>query len=208
MANEGVGSVLTVRVGVFFAALVPFGLLLSQTLVGDLGPDPAKELSLETGEWAMRFLLLALAMTPLRHLTGRLEFVQRRRMIGLFALFYASLHFLVWVAFLLGFRLGAVVEEVIERPYITLGFAAFLILLVLGITSPRSMVRRLGRQWRRLHRLVYVSGVLAVAHLVWIVRTDLVEAVVYGGILASLLLWRVYFVRKSAQKRPVPAFKN
>lgn len=91
---------LTVRVGVFFAALVPFGLLLSQTLVGDLGPDPAKELSLETGEWAMRFLLLALAMTPLRHLTGRLEFAQRRRMIGLFALFYASLHFLVWVAFL------------------------------------------------------------------------------------------------------------
>lgn len=99
-------------------------------------------------------------------------------------------------------------EEVIERPYITLGFAAFLILLVLGITSPRSMVRRLGRQWRRLHRLVYVSGVLAVAHLVWIVRTDLVEAVVYGGILAGLLLWRVYFARKTAQKRPVPAFKN
>ena len=129
-------------------------------------------------------------------------------MIGLFALFYASLHFFVWVAFLLGFRLGAVVEEVIERPYITLGFAAFLILLVLGITSPRSMVRRLGRQWRRLHRLVYVSGVLAVAHLVWIVRTDLVEAVVYGGILAGLLLWRVYFARKTAQKRPVPAFKN
>ena len=208
MANEGVGSVLTVRVGVFIAALVPFGLLLSQTLVGDLGPDPAKELSLATGEWAMRFLLLALAMTPLRHLTGRLEFAQRRRMIGLFALFYASLHFLVWVAFLLGFRLGAVVEELMERPYITLGFAAFLILLVLGITSPRSMVRRLGRQWRRLHRLVYVSGVLAAAHLVWIVRTDLVEAVVYGGILASLLLWRVYFARKTAQERPVPAFKN
>ena len=198
----------SLRIGVFALALVPFALMAWVAVLGDLGPDPAKELSLETGQWAMRFILIALAMTPLRHLTGRLEFAQRRRMIGLFALFYASLHFVVWMVFLLGLQLGAIVEEVIERPYITLGFAAYLILLVLGLTSPRSMVRRLGRQWRRLHRLVYLSGVLAVAHLVWIVRTDLVEAAVYGAILVFLLGWRVYFSRKTARKRSVAAFKN
>lgn len=180
---------------VFALALAPFLLMLTSVLSSDLGPDPAKELALRTGEWAFRFLLLALAMTPLRHLTGRLEFSRRRRMIGLFALFYASVHFLVWMAFLLGFRWGAILEEVVERPYITVGFAAYLVLLVLGLTSPKAMVRRLGRHWRRLHRLVYAAGVMALIHLLWIVRTDLSEAVTYGLILLLLLAWRVYHAR-------------
>ncbi|MGA0985032.1 MAG: sulfite oxidase heme-binding subunit YedZ, partial [Burkholderiaceae bacterium] len=115
----------------------------------DLGPDPAKELALLTGEWAINFLLLALAMTPLRQLSGRIEFAQRRRMVGLFALFYASAHFMVWVVFLLGLRWGAILEEVVERPYITVGFSSFVILVALGVTSPRAMVRRLGKNWRR-----------------------------------------------------------
>ena len=174
-------------------------LLLLKVLQNDLGPDPAKELALETGEWSIRFLLLALAMTPLRHLSGRMEFAQRRRMVGLFALFYASVHFLVWVIFLLGLRWGAILEEVVERPYITIGFASFLILIVLGATSPRVMVRKLGKNWRRLHRLVYVAGVLAIIHLVWIVRTDLSEALLYGAILAGLLGWRLVFARNKAR---------
>ncbi len=190
-----------VRSGVFVLALVPFGALCLRVVQNDLGPDPAKELSLATGEWALRFLLLALAMTPLRVLTGRLEFAQRRRMIGLFALFYSSVHLLVWMAFLLGFRWGAIAEELVERPYITLGFAAYVILFALGVTSPRVMVRRLGRNWRRLHRLVYAAGVLAIAHLVWIVRTDLVEAVAYGSVLLGLLAWRVYFNRGAIFRR-------
>ena len=187
------------RIPTFLVCLIPFVLLLLKVLQNDLGPDPAKELALETGEWSIRFLLLALAMTPLRHLSGRMEFAQRRRMVGLFALFYASVHFLVWVIFLLGLRWGAILEEVVERPYITIGFASFLILIVLGATSPRVMVRKLGKNWRRLHRLVYVAGVLAIIHLVWIVRTDLSEALLYGAILAGLLGWRLVFARNKAR---------
>ncbi len=187
------------RILTFLICLIPFVLLLLKVLQNDLGPDPAKELALETGEWSIRFLLLALAMTPLRHLSGRVEFAQRRRMVGLFALFYASVHFLVWVIFLLGLRWGAILEEVVERPYITIGFASFLILIVLGATSPRVMVRKLGKNWRRLHRLVYVAGVLAIIHLVWIVRTDLSEALLYGAILAGLLGWRLVFARNKAR---------
>ena len=186
------------RILTFLFCLIPFVLLLLKVLQNDLGPDPAKELALETGEWSIRFLLLALAMTPLRHLSGRVEFAQRRRMVGLFALFYASVHFLVWVIFLLGLRWGAILEEVVERPYITIGFSSFLILIVLGATSPRVMVRKLGKNWRRLHRLVYVAGVLAIIHLVWIVRTDLSEALLYGAILAGLLGWRLVFARNKA----------
>jgi len=187
------------RILTYLVCLIPFVLLLLKVLQNDLGPDPAKELALETGEWSIRFLLLALAMTPLRHLSGRMEFAQRRRMVGLFALFYASVHFLVWVIFLLGLRWGAILEEVVERPYITIGFASFLILIVLGATSPRVMVRKLGKNWRRLHRLVYVAGVLAIIHLVWIVRTDLSEALLYGAILAGLLGWRLVFARNKAR---------
>jgi methionine sulfoxide reductase heme-binding subunit len=187
------------RILTFLVCLIPFVLLLLKVLQNDLGPDPAKELALETGEWSIRFLLLALAMTPLRHLSGRMEFAQRRRMVGLFALFYASVHFLVWVIFLLGLRWGAILEEVVERPYITIGFSSFLILIVLGATSPRVMVRKLGKNWRRLHRLVYVAGVLAIIHLVWIVRTDLSEALLYGAILAGLLGWRLVFARNKAR---------
>ena len=187
------------RILTFLVCLIPFVLLLLKVLQNYLGPDPAKELALETGEWSIRFLLLALAMTPLRHLSGRMEFAQRRRMVGLFALFYASVHFLVWVIFLLGLRWGAILEEVVERPYITIGFASFLILIVLGATSPRVMVRKLGKNWRRLHRLVYVAGVLAIIHLVWIVRTDLSEALLYGAILAGLLVWRLVFARNKAR---------
>ena len=187
------------RILTFLACLIPFVALVSKLVQNDLGPDPAKELALLTGEWAIRFLLLALAMTPLRQLSGRVEFAQRRRMIGLFALFYASVHFLVWVVFLLGLQWGAILEEVVERPYITVGFSSFVILVALGVTSPRAMVRRLGKNWRRLHRLVYVAGVLAVVHLVWIVRTDLSQALVYGAILAALLGWRVISARSRAR---------
>lgn len=177
---------------VFILALVPFAALLYRTFFGDLGPDPAKELSLETGEWALRFLLIALAMTPLRQVFNQIEFVRHRRMLGLFALFYATLHLFVWLTFLLQFRWGAVLEEIVERPYITIGFAAYVILFALGVTSPKVMVRKMGRNWKRLHQLVYLAGVLAVVHLLWILRLDIGEAVIYGAILALLLGYRLY----------------
>ncbi len=118
-------------------------------------------------------------------------------MIGLFALFYAALHFFVWMIFLLGLDFSRIGAEIIERPYITIGFAAFVILVALGITSPKAMVRRLGKNWKRLHRLVYVAGLLAVIHLLWIQRTDLIEPVIYGAILAFLLAYRVIRRRRS-----------
>lgn len=184
---------------IFLLALLPFAYVIWRVIAETLGPDPAQELAIETGEWAIRFLLLALAMTPLRYLTGSTEFVRNRRMIGLFALFYAAVHFLVWVSFLLGFSLDRIGAEIIERPYITIGFASFIILVALGVTSPKVMVRRLGRNWKRLHRLVYAAGVLAIIHLLWIQRTDLIEPVIYGGILVFLLAFRVLHKRRSGR---------
>jgi|TARA_B110000879_G_scaffold13235_1_gene16521 sulfoxide reductase heme-binding subunit YedZ len=177
---------------VFSLALVPFAVLLYTAIWGDLGPDPAKELSLETGEWALRFLLITLAMTPLRQIFSQIEFTRQRRMLGLFALFYATVHLFVWLTFLLQFRWGAILEEILERPYITVGFAAYVILFALGATSPKFIVRKLGLYWKRLHRLVYVAGVLAIVHLLWILRLDIEEAVIYGVVLAILLGFRIY----------------
>ena len=122
-------------------------------------------------------------------------------MIGLFALFYASLHFTVWLTFLLEFQWLTIFEEIIERPYITIGFCAYLILLVLGITSPKAMVLRLGKNWKRLHRLVYLAAILGVVHLLWILRIDIGEAVLYGSIVFVLLSYR--FLRFLCRRRKV-----
>jgi len=178
---------------VFAIALIPFSILIARVFINpdSLGPDPAQELAKESGEWALRFLIITLALTPLRQITGQVAFVRQRRMLGLFALFYASIHFMVWMAFLLVFRWGAIIEELVLRPFITVGFSAFLILIVLGVTSPKSMVRKLGRNWKRLHRLVYLSAGLAVVHLLWILRTDIGEAVFYGALVALLLASRL-----------------
>lgn len=191
-----------IKPAIFSLALLPFAWVIWRVVSNDLGPDPAQELAIETGEWSIRYLLLALAMSPLRQITGMTGFVKQRRMIGLFALFYASVHFLVWLSFLWGFSWGTIGAELIERPYITMGFAAWVILLALGMTSPKFMVRKLGRNWKRLHRAVYAAGVLAIIHLLWIQRTDLIEPVFYGGILVLLLGYRVYTrARKRAAAR-------
>ena len=180
-----------VKPAVFLLALVPFVLLLVRALTDNLGPDPAQELSIETGEWTLRFLLITLALTPLRQLTGQSGFIRHRRMLGLFALFYATVHLLVWMNLILGFRWFAIAEEIVDRPYITVGFTAFLILVVLGITSPKTMVRKMGKNWKRLHRLVYIAAILGVIHLLWILRTDVTEAVLYGFITFVLLGYRI-----------------
>lgn len=181
-----------VKPSIFFMALIPFIWLLLKVFQNDLGPDPAQALSIETGEWALRFLLLTLAITPFRQIFRVAEIARLRRMIGLFAFFYASIHFLSWMAFILGFRWLAIAEELVERPYITVGFLAYVILFLLGVTSTNSMVRRLGKNWKRLHKFVYAASILAIVHLLWILRTDVTEAVIYGVLLAILLGYRVF----------------
>ena len=177
---------------IFFMALFPFIWLLFKVFQNDLGPDPAQALSIETGEWTLRFLLLTLAITPFRQIFKMVEIARLRRMIGLFAFFYASIHFLSWMAFILAFRWLAIAEELVERPYITVGFLAYVILFLLGVTSTNSMVRRLGKNWKRLHKFVYAASILAIVHLLWILRTDVTEAVIYGVLLAILLGYRIF----------------
>ena len=176
---------------IFFMALIPFIWLLLKVFQNDLGPDPAQALSIETGEWTLRFLLLTLAITPFRQIFRVAEIARLRRMIGLFAFFYASIHFLSWMAFILAFRWLAIAEELVERPYITVGFLAYVILFLLGVTSTNSMVRRLGKNWKRLHKFVYAASILAIVHLLWILRTDVTEAVIYGVLLVILLGYRI-----------------
>lgn len=159
---------------------------------GRLGPNPVETLEHHSGLWALRLLLLTLAMTPLRRATGRPEPIRIRRLLGLWAYAWVCVHFLIYLVFDLQGSATQLAEDLAKRRYITLGFAAWLLLLPLAVTSTRTWQRRLGRSWRRLHRLIYAAAVLAVLHFVWLVKSDLREPLVYAGLLALLLAarWR------------------
>jgi sulfoxide reductase heme-binding subunit YedZ len=178
------------RLLVFGLALTPALLLALAAGQGRLGANPVETLLHATGEWALRLLLLTLALTPLRRIGGWGWPLALRRMLGLFAFFYATLHLAVWM--LLDRRLAwaGMLEDVLERPFISVGLAAFLLLLPLAATSTRGMLRRLGRHWRRLHRAVYGIAVLGVVHYLWLVKADLAAPLTYGAILALLLVLR------------------
>jgi methionine sulfoxide reductase heme-binding subunit len=156
-----------------------------------LGPDPAQFLSLQTGEWAIRLLILSLAITPLRYLLNWPYVFRLRRMIGLFAYFYVCLHLLVFLWFLLGWQWGNIGVEIAERPFITIGFSAFVLLTPLAATSFNAAQRKLGRNWKKLHRLTYAVSILAVMHVIWIVRSSYFDAVLYGGLVFVLLGYRL-----------------
>jgi sulfoxide reductase heme-binding subunit YedZ len=155
-----------------------------------LGPDPAQFLALYTGEWSIRSLIVALAVTPARYLFSAPVVWKFRRMLGLFALFYASLHVLVFLMFLLQWRWGELASEISERPYVTVGFAAYLLMVPLGVTSLGKFQRMMGRSWKRLHRLVYVINILAVLHVSWVVRSSIADALLYGTLVVLLLGYR------------------
>lgn len=155
-----------------------------------LGPDPAQFLALETGQWSIRMLIAALAVTPFRYLLAAPSVWLFRRMMGLFALFYVTLHFLVFLFFFLQLRWSELMHEVAERPYITVGFAAFLMMLPLGLTSFQSAQQRMGRHWKQLHRSVYVINILAVLHILWVLRSSYGDVVLYGGLVVLLLGYR------------------
>lgn len=167
-----------------------------------LGADPVAEVEHRLGLWALRFLLIALAITPLRQLSGQAVVLRFRRMLGLYAFAYASLHFAAYLALDLRGYWVQVFEEIAKRPYITVGFAAWLLLVPLAITSTRGWMRRLGRRWGLLHRLVYPIAVFAVLHFWWLVKSDIREPALYAGVLAVLLGWRVWTRLRTRGRAP------
>jgi sulfoxide reductase heme-binding subunit YedZ len=185
---------------VFLACLVPFLLLLRGAVDGDLGANPLERVTDVTGQWGLRFLLLTLAITPLRRLTGWTWLLRFRRMLGLFVFFYITLHFLTWVWLDQELSWGNILGDIVKRPYVTVGFSAWLLLLPLAATSTRGMMRRLGRNWQRLHRAVYAIGVLAILHYIWLVKADLLEPLIYAAVLILLLVvrWRPQLIRRPA----------
>jgi methionine sulfoxide reductase heme-binding subunit len=192
---------------VFAASLVPFAWLLCGAFGWfgvSLGADPVKKLEHECGQWALNFLLITLVVTPLRglaglpHLKSLTHLPRLRRMLGLFAFFYAVLHFTVYLALDLEFNFRTLFADIAKRPYITIGFAALVLLIPLAVTSTNRMMRRLGRRWQKLHRLIYVIAVLGVWHYYWQVKRDVREPLIYAGILALLLGYRLARAKRKA----------
>ena len=184
------------KVGVFALCLLPFGILLAEAFGWwgwSLGTNPVESLIHFTGTWGLNFLLATLAVTPLRRLTGRAWLTRFRRMLGLFAFFYLLLHFLAYAGVDQRFALAYILEDIAERPFITLGFAAFLMLTALAVTSTRGMMRRLGPRWKKLHRLVYPAAILGVWHYYWLVKADVLEPLLYAAGLALLLGLRAWW---------------
>ena len=195
-------QIAAVKTGVFAAALAPFTALVVAGFTDGLGANPVETITHTTGDWTLRLLLAALAITPLRHLTGWTWLTRLRRMVGLFAFFYLMLHFSTYAVLDASLDLAYVVEDVADRLYITAGFSAFVMLVPLAATSTNAMVRRLGPlRWRKLHRLVYAAGICGVLHYLWLVKADLREPLVYTGILAVLLAARLPVFVKWMQAR-------
>jgi sulfoxide reductase heme-binding subunit YedZ len=190
---------------IFVLSLAPVLYLAYGLVYGGLGANPAETLQLETGIWALRFLLASLAITPLRRLTRWNRIIQYRRMLGLFAFFYASLHLLTYVVFDRYFEWSGIVEDIAKRPYITVGMLAYALMIPLALTSTKGWIRRLGRNWQLLHRLVYVSAVAASLHFLWKVKVMIGEPVYYAAILAVLLAARLLWHFRSAPRVRQPA---
>lgn len=181
--------------------LAPLGWLLYAAIHGSLSADPIKELTHQTGLWALRILLLTLAVTPLRLVTRRNWLIRYRRLLGLTAFFYVCIHFSIYVFLDLGLYWSDLLADIAKRPYITVGFSAFLLLIPLALTSTRAMKRRLGRRWVKLHRLIYLIGPLAVLHFLWQVKADTREPLIYGAILLVLLMIRIPALKRKLSRR-------
>jgi sulfoxide reductase heme-binding subunit YedZ len=210
---------------VFVASLGPLSWLVWAALTGNLSPNPLSDLTNETGVWTLRFLCITLSVTPLRKLTGWNAAIKFRRMLGLFAFFYGTLHFLTYVIAdrfaALDFTGGmftlatvrnlamSVAADVYKRPFITVGFSAWLSMVPLALTSTAGMIRRLGgRRWSRLHRLIYLTATLGVLHYWWLVKADVRRPITYGIVVGILLASRVYWARWRARKPVFKAARN
>lgn len=181
----------------WLACLLPLLWLIAAGLRDTLGANPIEYITRATGDWTLRMLMITLTVTPLRQLTGWHWLVRLRRTLGLYAFFYACLHLTTYVWLDQFFDIGEIVKDIVKRPFITVGFGAFVLLLPLAATSTNGMIRRLGgRAWQRLHRLIYAIGTLGVVHYWWLVKKDITEPVIYASVLAVLLGARVWHARR------------
>lgn len=195
-----------IKAAIWIVCLLPAANLGLEFLQDRLGANPIERITLQTGWWGLTLLVATLAITPLRRLTGWNGAVKLRRLLGLFAFFYVCLHFLTYLVLDHFFYWPTIVEDIVERPFITVGFTAFVLLVPLAITSTRGWIRRLGRRWQMVHRLVYVSAALGVLHFFWKVKADTREPLVFAAILGALLLFRVGpALRRRAAGRARPA---
>jgi sulfoxide reductase heme-binding subunit YedZ len=179
------------KLAVFVLCLLPLGFLGLGIYREDLGPNPVEYLTHETGAWALRLLLVTLAITPVRRFTGWRRPVLFRRMLGLFSFFYACLHLLIWLWLDRELLWGSMWADILKRPYVTVGFVAFLMLLSLALTSNAFSMRRLGRRWKTLHRLAYVAAALGILHFIWLVKADLLQPMIYLVVFLVLMLARL-----------------
>lgn len=190
---------------IFLACLVPLALGVWDGIGDQLGANPIEEITHRTGDWTLRMLLITLAATPARRLFGWLWPLRVRRMLGLYTFFYACLHLSTYLVLDQFFDWGEILKDIIKRPYITVGFAAFVLLVPLAVTSTNAMMRRLGKRWRQLHQLVYVIGGLGILHYLWLVKADYLLPIIHAVILLILLSVRSWYQRQSVSpRRPAP----
>lgn len=185
------GALRNLKPWLFGLCLLPLVRLVALAFNDGLGANPIEFITRSTGTWTLVGLMVTLSVTPLRRLTGRAELVRYRRMLGLFTFFYVCLHFVTYIWLDQFFDPAAIVKDIVKRPFITVGFTAFVLLVPLALTSTHAMMRRLGRSWQQLHRLVYLIAMLGVTHYLWLVKKDLTEPLIYGAVLALLLALRL-----------------
>ena len=177
---------------VFLVCLIPFAQLAYNAYRGDLGVNPIEFITHFTGDWVLIFLLATLSVTPLRKISGWNDLIRFRRMLGLFAFFYALLHFSTYIVLDHFFDFHRITKDILKRPYVTVGFTAFVLMIPLALTSTAGMIRRLGKRWQQLHRLVYVAAIAGVIHFYWLVKADIRRPLQYGSVLAILLGYRLF----------------
>ena len=188
---------------VFLVCLIPAFHAVGDVygITGDLGANPVENLQYRFGNWGLRFLIITLAISPFRLRSGWNWLARFRRMLGLFAFFYVLMHFLTWLFLDQGLYLSAIIEDIAKRPFITIGFAAFVILLSLAATSTAGMRRRLGRRWQKLHNWIYVAAILGVWHYWWQVKLDVSDPAIYASALTVLLIYRIWYRYKNPRKK-------
>ena len=180
---------------IFFLSLIPFFLILYKIIFNKLGPEPVKEITHFTGEWTLLFIIFTLSMSPLKKITKLNIWISFRRMLGLFLFFYATLHMLTYVVIDYRLDLQSISKDIITKKFIFVGFAAWVLLLPLALTSSKRALIYLKDKWKKLHRLIYIIAILGLVHFIWLVKKDLTEPLIYAVIILILLLFR-FKVRK------------